>query len=231
MALPLVPILGAVVPGIIDFIGKKLAPEPPKQTLDKDAFLKLLVEQLRHQDPLNPLCNDQFIAQTSQFQQLEELHNIRAALEGQSSGSNGSTVAATSVLLGRPVTATAAGFTYGGAAVSLPYTLDAPVGNAAVEISDAAGKVIAQIPLGPKASGPQSFAFTPGMTGSALAAGQYRYRILSVDAGTATALPAITGTVTGISADKGAAVLLVGNRRIALGDVTAVTTPANAPTN
>lgn len=48
---------------------------------DKDTFLKLLVAQLTHQDPLNPVEDKEFIAQLAQFTQVEELQNINSGVE------------------------------------------------------------------------------------------------------------------------------------------------------
>src|SRR3954462_4384444 len=52
---------------------------PPKksaaQTLGKDDFLKLLVGQLQHQDPLAPSDDQQWIGQMAQFSQLEQVSN------------------------------------------------------------------------------------------------------------------------------------------------------------
>lgn len=45
-------------------------------SLGKDAFLKLLVTQLQHQDPLNPSSDTEFIAQLATFSQLEEMQNL-----------------------------------------------------------------------------------------------------------------------------------------------------------
>jgi flagellar basal-body rod modification protein FlgD len=39
--------------------------------LGQDSFLKLLVAQMQHQDPLNPQGNEEFIAQLAQFTFLE----------------------------------------------------------------------------------------------------------------------------------------------------------------
>lgn len=50
--------------------------ENPKATLNKDDFLKLLVAQLRYQDPLHPLNNDQFVQENTMFSQLEQLMNM-----------------------------------------------------------------------------------------------------------------------------------------------------------
>jgi len=49
--------------------------------MDKDAFLKLLVAQMKYQDPLEPTSNTEFIAQYASFTQVEQLQNMSANLE------------------------------------------------------------------------------------------------------------------------------------------------------
>lgn len=51
------------------------------QNLGKTDFLRLLVAQLNHQDPLQPMENAEFIAQLTQFSALEQLISIREAVE------------------------------------------------------------------------------------------------------------------------------------------------------
>src|SRR5919202_3261672 len=71
------------------------------QVLGKDDFLKLLVGQLQHQDPLAPSDDQQWIGQMAQFSQLEQVSNTaqdtaRIASELGRSGALG--------LIGRTVT-------------------------------------------------------------------------------------------------------------------------------
>ncbi len=58
---------------------------PTRQTgnseLGKDAFLQLLITQLQHQDPTNPMDDREFIAQMAQFSSLEQMQNMTKAIE------------------------------------------------------------------------------------------------------------------------------------------------------
>ena len=60
------------------------APSPsqgqPKRTLGRDDFLRLLLTQLEHQDPLNPLKGTEFTAQLAQFSSLDQLIRIQEGL-------------------------------------------------------------------------------------------------------------------------------------------------------
>lgn len=53
----------------------------PQNDLGKDAFMQLLVTQLRYQDPLNPMDNQAFMAQMAQFSALEHMMNISEAMD------------------------------------------------------------------------------------------------------------------------------------------------------
>ncbi|MCC2643396.1 MAG: flgD [Nitrospira sp.] len=49
--------------------------------LGQDEFLKLLMTQLQHQDPMKPMENQDFIAQTAQFSQLEQMSKLVSLME------------------------------------------------------------------------------------------------------------------------------------------------------
>ena len=66
--------------------------------LGKDAFLQLLVTQMRYQDPLDPQDNSDYLAQLAQFSALEQMTNVSEGLESISDVVNNID---TSVLVGQ----------------------------------------------------------------------------------------------------------------------------------
>ncbi|MBV9120571.1 MAG: hypothetical protein JOZ39_07665, partial [Chloroflexi bacterium] len=79
--------------------------------LDKSAFLKLLVQEMTNQDPLQPADNTQFIAQLAQFSTLEQMQNMNDGLTSlqssfqaaQARGMLGATISATDSTTGATV--------------------------------------------------------------------------------------------------------------------------------
>ena len=55
-------------------------PKNPLGQLGKDDFLRLLVTQLKYQDPMSPQDNQQFMAQMAQFAMVEGINNLQSTL-------------------------------------------------------------------------------------------------------------------------------------------------------
>src|SRR3954467_15691864 len=107
-----------------------------KQTMGKDDFLKLLVAQLKNQDPLAPQDNTQFVAQLAQFSSLEAAMGTNSRLDGITSQNQGlantqvvSLVGKTATVKGSLVTATGSG-----TAVPVSFTLASATDSTNVSI-------------------------------------------------------------------------------------------------
>ena len=71
--------------------------------LGKDDFLKLMMAQLRYQDPLNPMDSSAYLAQLAQFANVEQLQTANGSLEGLLSAAANDQQLSAAALVGRQV--------------------------------------------------------------------------------------------------------------------------------
>jgi flagellar basal-body rod modification protein FlgD len=189
--------------------------------LTKDDFLRLLITQLRHQDPLNPLDQNEFLSQSAQFTALEELQNIGDVLEDLRAMSSGTGLVDHAVLLGRTVDAVGRAVTFDGASpVTLPFTTRTPAARVEVEIADGEGRVVRRLSQTAVEAGVHAIEWTGrDDAGQALSPGTYFYRVSSPRAEGASAPVVTSGTLTAIEQRGGQILFRVGDSLIRQDDI------------
>ena len=85
------------MPDSVQGLTTNAGPSTPKATSsvtdNKDLFLKLMVEQMSHQDPMNPTDSDAWLSQMAQFNSVEQLGNlVTSNSQSQAVGLLGKTV-------------------------------------------------------------------------------------------------------------------------------------------
>lgn len=192
---------------------KKVQTQQEKNALGQQDFLKLLINQLQNQDPLNPMDSQQFAVQLAQFSSVEQLLQINKKLDGVVGDSSSGSVASLSQFLGKQVTLKDQPIKVEkGAGPNL--LIDVPTGSQSLRIDfyDKDNKKIGQEQTsGVPTPGKQVF----GLEGITVPDGEYDIRVMSVNgAGTFSEIPAQqTGLVEGFILSPKPA-LLVGGQEI-----------------
>jgi len=207
------------------------APSSEKDIMGRDDFLRVLITQLRHQDPIEPMGQEEMIAQLTQFNILDEVRSLNTTLAqgiAQEQDNVSLLVALQQALLnsqsvgliGREITAYHDRLRVGEGEAPT-YTLEAPAGaaNVTVTILDANGATARVEQLGPRNG---AIEYRPDTGG--LSAGSYRIEVeaLMTDGTTQTLTPRLQGTVTGVRFLETGTVLEVDGQQVFLSEVTAI---------
>lgn len=176
-------------------------------SVNRDDFLKLLVAQLSHQDPLQPTEGTEFVQQLSQFSLVEQSLNQSNQLNVISTQLSGLSSNEAVGLVGRAVTVRGHGIAFDGAtATSASVNLAANAATVKATIRDSNGRVVRTIDLGPRQAGAVGVQWDGrDDRGNTMPRGTYS---LTVEAKTAegnsvNVTQDVTGRVTSVTFDRG----------------------------
>jgi len=113
------------------------------KSLGKDDFMKLLLAQLKNQDPLKPVEGTEFTAQLAQFSSLEQLSNLNAELKTQSVNQMTMGYAQSVNMIGKEVVAnTGDTVSVNGSTANLNYNLAMDAQSVTISIFDKNGSLV-----------------------------------------------------------------------------------------
>ncbi len=202
--------------------------EPPenKNSMGKDDFMKLLMAQLQHQDPLNPMDHKEFGAQLAQFASLEKLTQIGSGIEKLEGGMGEEAKLQALGMIGKRVQAS-------GAEVSLienqpvDITLNTEGGFKPLKVSIFAGdgKLIREMDMDPMKDAKSVTWDGKSSEGQSAPSGKYLFRVAGVgqDGKAKEMQMNVNGKVIGVEMVDKQPVLLVqtptGQTKIEMGKV------------
>ncbi len=186
------------------------------QAMGQDAFLKLLVAQLKYQDPLKPQDGSAFVAELAQFSNLEQTMGINDRLDMLALQNRGQANTEVVALVGKQATVRGNMVTSDGTGIGTPmaFNLASAADKVSVTIRDQAGQVVRTIDVGAKNGGNVQLMWDGrNDAGIVQPAGTYSVNVTAKDAGDnpVGVTQETKGIVTAVSFDKGYPVLHLEN--------------------
>ena len=186
-----------------------------KKALDKDDFMRIMVTEMKHQDPTKPMDSDRMATQMAQITSVEQLKNVGSAIEKLADKNTASDRLAMSAMIGKSVTVDKGRFTHQKGTFS-PINFNLPQDAQKIKLSvlDERGEVIATRELEPMKAGTNNYNWD-GVNASNIQSvtGSYVVRLDAEDAkGNKIKIdPVSQETVVGVSFEGGETNFLVGD--------------------
>ena len=204
-----------------------------KSTMGKDEFMKLMLAQLKYQDPLSPMEGADFAAQLAQFSSLEQLSNLneytKQAIDANFLLTQSINNTLTANLIGNDVKLATTAIKFDGQnSVRIGYKLPTDASSVKIKIFNEDGVLIKTIENASTAAGETklSWDFTDN-NGNKVPTGNYRYEVEALNTqGTAMTIESyLYGTINGVRFKDTGTVLIVDNIEYMLSDILEVINP------
>lgn len=153
-----------------------------KKNPGKDEFLKLLTMQLRYQNPLNPMNNNEFTTQLAQLSSLDALNNMVIQMNDMLLYQNSIQNTLTLNLIGKNVKFSGDQLNLKEDKGEINYNLSTNAQKVSISIFDSSGKLIRKIEVGQQNSGANSYVWDgKDANGNKMPDGNYKFKVEAVD--------------------------------------------------
>ena len=188
---------------------------PIKKQLDKDDFMRIMITEMKHQDPTKPMDSDRMATQMAQITNVEQLKNVSGAIEKLSDKNSASDRLAMSAMIGKSVTVDKGRFAHQKGTLSpVNFNLPTDAAKVTLQVLDEHGETVASRELEPQKAGQNTYNWD-GINGSGIQvpSGNFIVRVDAEDAkGTKIKIDPISKeTVVGVSFEGGETNFLVGD--------------------
>ncbi|MBB5863099.1 flagellar hook capping FlgD N-terminal domain-containing protein [Xanthomonas sp. 3058] len=162
-----------------------------EESLGQADFLKLMTEQLQHQDPLKPMENSAFLGQLAQFSTVQGIGDLNTKVSSFSAAQSSDQVLKGAALVGHNVLVPSAQVAIDATGSAKGVVAATSAGFVNFEITDANGTFVKQLSVPASAAGEVPFAWDgTDANGNRMAAGKYGITATQTDtAGAKSKLP------------------------------------------
>lgn len=144
----------------------------------QDRFLKLLVTQMKNQDPLNPLDNAQVTTQLAQISTVNGVEKLNRSIEAMASSLGAAQPLQAAGMIGKEVLVPGSTLNLAGGKSAFGIELAGAADQVKIAIIDAAGREVQVMNLGPQAAGPHALEWNGRTADGAQAAdGMYSFTV------------------------------------------------------
>ena len=187
--------------------------KPDQNAANEDRFLRMLVAQLKNQDPLNPMDNAQVTTQMAQISTVEGIEKLNATLTAMAAAAGGQQALQATSMVGHQVLASGNALTLAEGGAQGGYALEGAAEALTLTVKSASGVVVHTAQLGAQQAGLHVFNWDGiADNGTPAAPGAYSFEISARSGKETVAAETLTlGRVDGVTPNAGGARLSVGS--------------------
>ena len=166
----------------------------------KDDFLKLLVTQMRYQDPMNPMDNAQMTSQIAQLNTVEGINQLNTTVSSLQASLMATQSMQFASLIGKTILADGNSINLLNGSASLSMRLEGAAESVVVDVINSSGRIIKSTDLGVNAAGIKTFTWDGSTNeGGTAPNGQYTFQVNAKKLNqTVVVTPLTQATVSGV---------------------------------